>query len=118
MYLEAVSSDGCRDTASRTVHVGEDLIYYVPNAFSPDGDEFNNVFKPILTTGFDVNSYHLQIFNRWGELIFESLNYEEGWDGTYHDEKLLDGTYIWKIKVKNRSSDKKVELDGHVTLLT
>ncbi|MDF3025833.1 MAG: hypothetical protein K0S23_140 [Fluviicola sp.] len=117
VYLEAISSDGCRDTAARTVHVGEDLIYYVPNAFSPDGDEFNNVFKPILTTGFDVNSYHLQIFNRWGELIFESLNYEEGWDGTYHDEKLLDGTYIWKIKVKNRSSDKKVELDGHVTLL-
>jgi len=93
-----------------------DLIYYVPNAFSPDGDEFNNVFKPVLTTGFDVNSYHLSIFNRWGELIFESLNYEEGWDGTYHNEKLLDGTYIWKINVKYRSSDKKKELIGHVSL--
>ncbi|WP_341908226.1 gliding motility-associated C-terminal domain-containing protein [Fluviicola taffensis] len=117
VYLVAISSEGCRDTASRTVHVGEDLIYYVPNAFSPDGDEYNNVFKPVLTTGFDVNSYHLSIFNRWGELIFESLNYEEGWDGTYHNEKLLDGTYIWKIKVKYKSSDKKLELDGHVSLL-
>lgn len=117
VYLVAVSSDGCRDTTSRTVHVGEDLIYYVPNAFSPDGDEFNNVFKPVLTSGFDVNSYHLWIYNRWGELIFESLNYEEGWDGTYHNERLLDGTYIWKIKVKHKSSDKKTELDGHVSLL-
>ncbi len=117
VYLVAVNSDGCIDSTSRTVHVGEDLIYYVPNAFSPDGDEFNNVFKPVLTTGFDVNSYHLWIFNRWGELIFESLNYEEGWDGTYHNEKLLDGTYIWKIKVKHKSNDKKTELDGHVTLL-
>jgi gliding motility-associated-like protein len=117
VYLIAINSDGCRDTASRTVHVGEDLIYYVPNAFSPDGDEFNNVFKPVLTTGFDVNSYHLSIFNRWGELIFESLNYEEGWDGTYHDEKLMDGTYIWKINVKYRSSDKKKELIGNVSLL-
>lgn len=117
IYLVAISSDGCTDTTFKTVHVGEDLIYYVPNAFSPDGDEFNNVFKPVLTSGFDVNSYHLSIYNRWGELIFESLNYEEGWDGTYHNEKLLDGTYIWKIKVKNKSNDKKTELDGHVTLL-
>lgn len=117
VYLVATSSDGCTDTTFKTVHVGEDLIYYVPNAFSPDGDEFNNVFKPVLTAGFDVNSYHLQIFNRWGELIFESMNYEQGWDGTYHDKKLLDGTYIWKIKVKNKSNDMKTELDGHVTLL-
>lgn len=117
IYLTAISSDGCKDSIFRTVHVGEDLIYYVPNAFSPDGDEFNNVFKPVLTSGFDVNSYHLSIFNRWGELIFESLNYEEGWDGTYHNEKLLDGTYIWKIKVKRISDDRKTELDGHVTLL-
>ncbi|MGV3610760.1 MAG: gliding motility-associated C-terminal domain-containing protein [Fluviicola sp.] len=117
VYLIAVSADGCIDSTSRSVRVGEDLIYYVPNAFSPDGDEFNNVFKPVLTTGFDVTSYHLSIFNRWGELIFESLNYEEGWDGTYHNEKLLDGTYIWKIKVKKKSNDEKTELDGHVTLL-
>lgn len=117
VMLIAISDHGCRDTTFRTVYVGEDLIYYVPNAFSPDGDEFNNVFLPVLTAGFDTRSYHLQIFNRWGELIFESLNYEQGWDGTYHDELLLDGTYIWKIKVKNKYSDKKVELKGHVTLL-
>lgn len=117
VFLIVTNSDGCMDTTSRIVHVKEDLIYYVPNAFSPDGDEFNNVFKPVFTTGFDVYSYHLQIFNRWGELIFESLNYEEGWDGTYHNEKLLDGTYIWKIKVKNKSTDKKLEIDGHVSLL-
>ncbi|WP_343747759.1 PKD domain-containing protein [Fluviicola sp.] len=117
VYLIAISSDGCRDTVSKTVHVGEDLIYYVPNAFSPDGDEFNNVFQPVLTAGFDTRSYHLQIFNRWGELIFESLDYEQGWDGTYHGEVLLDGTYIWKIKVKSKASDKKTELKGHVTLL-
>lgn len=117
VMLIAISQHGCKDTMYRTVHVAEDLIYYVPNAFSPDGDEFNNVFHPVLTAGFDTQSYHLQIFNRWGELIFESLNYEQGWDGTYHDEQLLDGTYIWKIKVKNKHSDKKVELEGHVTLL-
>jgi trimeric autotransporter adhesin len=117
VFLIVTNSDGCMDTVSRTVHVKEDLIYYVPNAFSPDGDEFNNVFKPIFTSGFDLYSYHLQIFNRWGELIFESLNYEEGWDGTYHNERLLDGTYIWKIKIKNKSTDKKMEIDGHVSLL-
>jgi trimeric autotransporter adhesin len=117
VYLVVTSSDGCIDTAFRTVHVKEDLIYYVPNAFSPDGDEFNNVFKPVLTSGFDVNSYHLQIFNRWGETVFESLDYEQGWDGTFNNEIILDGVYIWKIKVKNRSTDKKVELQGHVSLL-
>lgn len=117
VILVAITDHGCTDTTWHTIRVQEDLIYYVPNAFSPDGDEFNNSFFPVLTSGFDVSSYHLQIFNRWGELIFESLDYQEGWDGTYHGQIQMDGTYIWKIKVKKKYSDKKVELNGHVTLL-
>ncbi|AEA45991.1 gliding motility-associated C-terminal domain-containing protein [Fluviicola taffensis] len=117
VILVAINSDGCTDTVSKTVQVKEDLIYYVPNAFSPDGDEFNHVFKPVLTSGFDVKSYHLQIFNRWGQLVFESLDYEVGWDGTFDGQTTMDGTYSWKIKVKSRSNDKKVELGGHVVLI-
>lgn len=117
VQLVAISSEGCRDTAYTTIHVGEELIYYVPNTFSPDGDEFNNVFKPVLTVGFDLMSYQLEIYDRWGELLFVSNNHEHGWDGTYRNVPQMDGTYLWKIKVKKLSDDRKVELKGHVNLL-
>ena len=117
VVLTAISEDGCIDTTHRIVRVLEDLIYYVPNAFTPDGDEYNNVFKPVLTSGFDITSYQLQIFNRWGELIFESLDHDYGWDGTYLGKVQMDGTYIWKINVKKLYSDDRMELKGHVTIV-
>lgn len=117
VMMIASTNYGCIDTAYLTIEILEDLIYYVPNTFSPDGDEFNNVFFPVLTSGFDVNSYNLMIFNRWGELIFESFDYQQGWDGTYHGVIQKEGVYSWKIKVKRKYSDKKVELFGHVNLL-
>ena len=117
VMMIASTNYGCVDTAYLTIEVLEDLIYYVPNTFSPDGDEFNNVFFPVLTSGFDVNSYNLMIFNRWGELIFESYDYQQGWDGTYQGVIQKEGVYSWKIKVKRKYSDKKVELIGHVNLL-
>jgi gliding motility-associated-like protein len=117
IQLIATSADGCTDTTTRVITLKEDLIFYVPNSFTPDNDAFNPSFKPVFTTGYDPYHYTLYIFNRWGEILFESHNTEVGWDGTYGGKLVEDGVYIWKINVKRRDSDEKVERVGHVSVL-
>ena len=117
--LIAYNVDGCNDTTSQTVLVKEELIYYVPNTFTPDGDEFNNEFKPIFYSGHDPYSYTMVIFNRWGEIVYETSNLDIGWKGTYGDsgDIVQDGVYIWKINFNEKGIDKNIEITGHVLLI-
>jgi gliding motility-associated-like protein len=114
---------GCIDTAIQVVSIQEELIFYVPNTFTPDGDIYNQTFKPIFTSGFDPYDYTLLIFNRWGEIVFESHNSEIGWDGSYSGVngsdvyQCQDGTYTWKIIFKVSWSDERKVAVGHVNLL-
>ncbi|MCJ8292265.1 MAG: gliding motility-associated C-terminal domain-containing protein [Crocinitomicaceae bacterium] len=115
--LVAFSDEGCTDTAYQIINIEEELIFYVPNSFTPDGDEYNNTFKPVMTSGFDTQNYQLEIYNRWGELIFVSQNAEVGWDGTYNGNMAQDGTYVWKIRLKLNFNDDKKEYVGHVNII-
>lgn len=112
--------EGCIDTAYAVVDVKDKIIFYVPNTFTPDQNKFNETFKPVFTHGFDPQNYTLYIFNRWGELVFESHDTDIGWYGTYGVEgrKIVkEGTYVWKIKFKETMSDKHHTHTGHVNLL-
>lgn len=112
------SPDGCMDTLCREITIVEEIIIYVPNVFTPDGDPHNNDFTPVITAGVDMYNYHLTIFNRWGEIVFESYDYEYGWDGTYSDQGLVeDGVYIWQIEFGEKNTDKRHTYRGHVTVL-
>jgi gliding motility-associated-like protein len=112
------SADGCKDTLCQEIIVHEEVIFYVPNVFTPDGDPHNQTFKPVITTGIDMYNYHLTVFNRWGEIVFESYNYEFGWDGTYGDQGLVeDGVYVWQIEFGEKLTDKRQTHRGHVTVL-
>ena len=115
--LVAYSISGCTDTAWATVYVKEDVIYYVPNTFTPDGDEHNQTFQPVFTNGFDPYNFNMKIFNRWGEIIFESNNDKVGWDGTYKDNIVQDGTYTWKIEFKISANDSRRVAVGHVNVI-
>ena len=121
VMLIAYSPLGCTDTAYSTIQIYEELIFYVPNTFTPDTDDYNPVFKPIFTSGFDPYDYTLLIFNRWGEIIFESHNSEIGWDGSYGSnrefEMCQDGTYTWKIEFKTTKNDARRMSVGHVNLI-
>ena len=99
--------------------ITEELIFYVPNTFTPDNDDFNESFQPIFTSGFDPYDYTLYIFNRWGELIFESNDANVGWNGKYgvEGEFVQDGTYVWKIEFKTKRNDERKVVVGHVNLL-
>jgi gliding motility-associated-like protein len=108
----------CVDSMEQFIPLDDVLIFYVPNVFTPDNDDINNTFFPVFTSGYDPYDYHLMIFNRWGELIFESYNAAVGWDGTYGDGGLVqDGVYVWKIDFRETMSDKRHEEIGHVTVL-
>ena len=117
IMLIAITDAGCRDTAYQTIKLREELLYYVPNTFTPDGDIYNQTFKPIFATGFDPQGYTLLIFNRWGDIVFESHDVEVGWNGLYNGSIAQDGTYTWKIEVKRRTSSEIVEATGHVNIL-
>ena len=115
---KVTSVDGCIATLCQDVFVHEEIIFYVPNIFTPDGDEHNQTFKPVVTSGVDMFNYHLTVFNRWGEIVFESFNYDFGWDGTYGDQGLVaDGVYVWQIEFGEKLTDKRQNHRGHVTVL-
>lgn len=118
VVLTAVSSNGCVDSTFALITVEDPLIYYVPNAFTPDGDEFNNTFQPVFTAGFDPNDYTLSIFNRWGETLYVSHDPAAGWDGTYAGQGLVkEGTYVWRIEFKTRKNDVRTIVNGHLVLI-
>jgi gliding motility-associated-like protein len=110
-------SGPCVDSAWVIVEIQDELFYFIPNAFTPDGDEYNNVFLPVFNNSFDKQSYTMLIFNRWGEILFESRDLAVGWDGTYMGETCKEGQYAYKIVIKHRNRDKRIEVVGHVNLL-
>lgn len=116
--LSVYSDNGlCADSTQKIIQIQDLLTYYVPNTFTPNGDDFNNEFKPIFTSGFDYRNYHLTLFNRYGEVIFESYNPEKGWRGTYGSEIVPTGVYVWQIEFGEEFSDKMHVIRGHVTVL-
>ncbi len=115
-YTVSVEENGCLASAAVTVTIDYEIIIYVPNAFTPDGDGQNDIFIPIIT-GIDTDEYKFLIFNRWGELIFDTSHLSEGWDGTYKGLMSQQDVYVWKIYCKEISSIETHEYIGHVTLI-
>ena len=115
--LIALSANGCLDSIRKVVVIGEGLIYYVPNSFTPNNDGINDEFLPVLTSGFDAASYQLTIFDRWGEIVFETKELIQGWTGAYENELVQSGVYIWHIQFKHKDNDVIETAEGHVTLL-
>ena len=116
VQLIVTNALGCSDTGYVTIVIEEDIIFYVPNSFTPNDDDFNNLFIPIITSGIDTKNYEFSIFNRWGELVFEASEIGVGWDGTYKGVKCQDGTYTWSLKFKSKYNDGIFEHTGHVNL--
>ena len=88
---------GCMDTTFQTVWVKPDFLFFVPNSFTPNKDGINDVFLPQI---YGIMEYELEIYNRWGELLFHSNQLDMGWDGSFKDTACPSGVYLWKIKAK------------------
>ncbi len=113
-----VSNDnGCEDTAIRIISVVPELNVYVPNTFTPNGGKFNTVFLPIITGDINPQIFNMKIFNRWGEIVFETNNVNKGWDGLYNGVPAVESTYIWVIEFTQLSNKIPVVYKGHINLL-
>lgn len=89
---------GCQYDASYTQVVAFDpagVHFFVPNAFTPNGDGKNDIFR--VRTDVDLSLYSLRIYNRYGQLVFQTQNQQMGWDGTYKKESQPAGTYVYEI---------------------
>lgn len=116
VLLTVTSVNGCVDTISHPLEILPEFLLYVPNAFTPDGDGKNDLFAPFIQ-GHDIDTYEWFVFNRWGDVIFESHFSTNMWDGTHNGVKAKEDVYVWKIKVKDIATKEKKEINGHVTLL-
>ncbi len=114
----AMSNSGCKDSASLSFQVlGLDYTVLFPNAFTPNGDGRNDVFRPLLNIkrGFQVK--YFRILNRWGFEVFHQISQLlEGWDGRYQGVPQDNGVYFYYFEIEFADGH-KVQMKGDVTLL-
>ena len=111
--LSVTDENGCSYQRSTIINFDVTQMIFVPNAFTPDGNENNDVFKI-----YDINNTveSISIFNRWGELLWKSESSFNYWDGTYDGKLVPDGIYTWKIKYKLNTGEAKI-ITGFVNVL-
>ena len=116
LYVE--DANGCKDSTFKFIRITGVYTIYVPNAFTPtDTKNLNDYFRP-QGIGISDKDYSFYIFNRWGNLIYESHDFkgDEGWDGTYKGELVPLDVYVWKLQFKDINGKHHV-LHGHVTIV-
>jgi gliding motility-associated-like protein len=107
------ASTGCFTIDSLVVYVIEDFDIFLPNGFSPNGDNVNDIF---LLRGRGIKDFILNVYDRWGELIFTSNNLNYGWDGTFNSKPLMSGTYVYTLSYTNFKNVNKFT-KGNLTLI-
>lgn len=114
----ATNQFGCVDSTYRTVEVQNDIDIYIPNAFTPDGDGINDFWK-IEGKGFVNLNFKATVFNRWGDVIFQSDDPSTPWlgDDMRNGYFVQDGVYFFIVEVQDVQYDIKYKYQGHVTLL-
>lgn len=113
--LIATNAYGCSDTTHETVWLVEDYTLYIPNAFTPNHDGKNDLFRP-EGISIDPAQYEFMIYDRWGNQIFHTNTWGDGWDGTYKGDRCPDDVYVWRLLARDylgRTHDRM----GHLTLL-
>ncbi|GDX51907.1 hypothetical protein LBMAG27_09540 [Bacteroidota bacterium] len=106
--------DGCIDTNTMVITVKDEPIVEVPSAFSPNSDGHNDFLKVIRLGMFDLT--YLRIYNRWGEVVFESHNISEWWDGKFNGEQCEVGVYTYMMEGEGYNH-KHIERRGNITLV-
>jgi len=95
--------------------VPQEYAFYVPNSFTPNADGINDMFQPMGRV-IDLESYDLQIFDRWGESIYASKDPTEGWDGSIGGRTVPEGVYVYRAYAIDAIKKDVYEIFGHVTL--
>jgi gliding motility-associated-like protein len=116
--LVATDSFGCKASDTVLINIGKCESYLkVPQAFTPGSDGHNDLFTVF---GKNINQYEIRIYNRWGELVYQSRDVNElntgGWDGTYKGALQQTGTFVYYITARD-SNNQPLEKKGNLTLI-
>lgn len=111
--LTAWNEIGCVDSITRPIRILYEFFFYVPNAFTPNGDGTNDVFKAEVINSIE---FRLRIYNRWGELLVESFDPDYGWDGTFKGKLLKTDVFVYDLRIRSINGE-FYEKRGHFTLI-
>jgi gliding motility-associated-like protein len=115
LYWVKASIGNCSITDSIYIDMDESCnTLYIPNAFVPDG--VNKIFKPKGNFSSAIE-YYFAVFNRWGQLLFETKDFEQGWDGIYDGEAVQSGVYVYYIRFQYGGQLKSFEKTGRLVLV-
>ena len=117
--LVVTDNNGCADTVQDTVKIKEIYTVYIPNAFTPNDDQINDLFLP-QGLSIDPNEFEMAIFDRWGKLVFKTSTYGDGWNGTLNNKgelkNIIMDVYVYRIKIKEIDGPRH-EYIGRVSLI-
>lgn len=111
--LIAYNEIGCADTVTKPIYIKPEFYFYAPNAFTPDGNRFNNTYEVSV---IGASEFYFAVYNRWGELIFETTDPNFKWDGTYNTGLIQDDVYVWRAKVRDQENNDHL-FEGTITVL-
>jgi gliding motility-associated-like protein len=111
LYIE--NEIGCWDTITKPIYIRPEVYLYIPNAFTPNGDGLNDYFS---ISSIGAVKFEFLIFNRWGELIYETEDENFQWDGKYKGERVPLGVYVFQVYIEN-VRDEHVLKRGHIVVL-
>ena len=114
--LIATDTNGCSDQAQLLISSSETVRLNVPNTVTIDDNGLNELFFPVFSNFEEIMNFKLEIFNRWGELIFETKDIQGGWNGTYNGVAVQSGTYTWKVTYKDLEGFDYQSV-GHINVL-
>src|SRR5690606_4907670 len=101
VYWVTVSELSCADTDTLIVNDTLcDCVVEMPSAFSPNGDGRNDRFRPMVEAGCDVRGFTMEVYNRWGQLVYTGTDFSSGWDGTWHGEPADVGAYFYTVRME------------------
>lgn len=113
--LKVVSADGCEDETERPLVILPKILVFIPNAFIPDkaGEQANERF---WVTASDFATFQIDVFSRWGELLYTSKEITEGWDGKFKGQAVPQGVYFYVVNMTDLKGE-KLSFKGTITLL-
>jgi gliding motility-associated-like protein len=106
---------GCEQTATKPIKIYSSCTVFIPNAFTPGNDGRNDAFR--VLNAVKAENFELRIFNRWGQMLFQSKDWKKGWDGRLNGQLQPTGTYVWFVRYKDSRNNQLVERKGSVVLI-
>lgn len=107
---------GCTDTTSRNVIIRDITTFYLPNAFTPNSNDFNEIYN-FFGTNIEIDDFKMAIYDRWGKKIFYSTDINQGWDGTYNGKPVSQGSYAVTIEFISSTNKQKYYIVENITVI-